>query len=186
MPAYCRKRPTLENCDPIRIRDLVKAGVFVKQNAPFGTLTWGERHVSREYKVLHFGEKTYFVLSRSNEITSFDHPHWVEITKSTCNYGGCRFWFSCPGCIGQPCGRRVTALYRPQASASFLCRHCHDLAYLSSQEHDKRLDRAVRDLDYLQELLNSCNVRRRLLGARAAAKLTAILSNDKDCVQAIQ
>jgi hypothetical protein len=41
---------------------------------------------------------------------------------------------------GRPCGRLVRYLALPPGSNLFGCRHCHRLAYSSSQEHDKSLD----------------------------------------------
>lgn len=53
----------------------------------------------------------------------------VPLSWSSCNYGGKRPWFICPG---KGCGRRVAKLYL--ADKYFLCRHCHDLAYSSQKE----------------------------------------------------
>ena len=52
---------------------------------------------------------------------------------------------------------------------------CLNLTYERVQTHDKRLDRAIRDADYLLELLNSRKVKQRLLGLRAVAKLRSFL-----------
>ncbi|NTV27528.1 MAG: hypothetical protein HGA93_02445 [Methanothrix sp.] len=53
----------------------------------------------------------------------------VPLPWSSCNYGGKRPWFICPG---KDCGRQVAKLYL--AGKYFLCRHCHDLAYSSQRE----------------------------------------------------
>lgn len=53
----------------------------------------------------------------------------VSLSWTSCNYGGKRPWFICPG---RGCGRRVAKLYL--AGKYFLCRHCHDLAYLSQRQ----------------------------------------------------
>lgn len=61
------------------------------------------------------------------------------------HFGGVRWWREC--CLtvdGQYCGRRVRKLYRPPGQQYFGCRHCHQLTYLSSQTHDKRLSALVR------------------------------------------
>lgn len=52
----------------------------------------------------------------------------VYLHSTPLNFGGVRWWFSCPRC-----GRRCAKLYLPRASA-FLCRMCHDLTYESCQE----------------------------------------------------
>ncbi len=57
----------------------------------------------------------------------------VPLSLTTCNYGGQRPWFVCPGVrSGVPCQRRVAKLY--VAGKYFLCRHCYNLAYQSQRE----------------------------------------------------
>lgn len=53
----------------------------------------------------------------------------IPLTWTSCNYGGKRPWFICPG---KGCARRVAKLYSNQGY--FFCRHCHDLAYSSQRE----------------------------------------------------
>ena len=76
----------------------------------------------------------------------------VSLSWSSCNYGGKRPWFLCPG---KGCGRRVAKLYL--AGKYFLCRHCHNLTYLS-----QRQTKAFRLLDKAQKICrklgaNNCN-----------------------------
>jgi len=73
-----------------------------------------------------------------------DLDYTAPLVTTRPHYGGLRWWFQCPN---TKCGRRVGKLYMPPGEHLFLCRHCHDLAYQSSQEHDKGLD-AYRRLDY--------------------------------------
>jgi len=58
----------------------------------------------------------------------------VPLTPTPCNYGGARWWASCPNC-----NRRVAVLW----GAPWLCRACHGLAYRSSQRSkgNRALDR---------------------------------------------
>lgn len=51
----------------------------------------------------------------------------VELSYSTCRFGGSRPWFLCPNA---DCGKRVRKLYAPR----FLCRHCLNLGYASQYE----------------------------------------------------
>ena len=60
---------------------------------------------------------------------------FVNITWTSCNYGGYRPWFLCPKCY-----RRVAILY---GGKYFLCRHCHNLAYES-----QKASKEARPLDY--------------------------------------
>jgi hypothetical protein len=66
----------------------------------------------------------------SNESDDYLYGNGVKIplTKTPCYFGGERFWFICPDCH-----RRAGILYRPGYSSFFLCRHCHDLTYQSTQ-----------------------------------------------------
>ena len=59
-----------------------------------------------------------------------DVQETVSLGWSTCNFGGERLWFLCPGA---GCGRRVAILYGP--GRYFLCRHCYDLVYESQREN---------------------------------------------------
>jgi len=55
--------------------------------------------------------------------------------------GGLRWWFICPGMIdGKPCLRRVRKLYLPPGCLYFGCRHCYDLAYMTSQNPEARVE----------------------------------------------
>jgi hypothetical protein len=75
-----------------------------------------------------------------------DYP--VRLVTTPCHLGGVRWWFLCPLSLdGVGCGRRVRKLYL--RGKYFGCRHCHSLAYRSSQESDSRVYAAVRGgLDY--------------------------------------
>ncbi|MFC1933013.1 hypothetical protein ACFLXU_05235, partial [Chloroflexota bacterium] len=60
----------------------------------------------------------------------------VLLSYTSCNYGGRRPWFICPGVKnGVPCQRRVAKLYA--AGSYLLCRHCYDLAYDSQRELER-------------------------------------------------
>lgn len=67
-----------------------------------------------------------------------DHPEAYDLALETTRpyFGGLRWWIVCPRC-----GRRCDKLYLPPGARRFACRVCHDLAYRSSQEHNKTLDR---------------------------------------------
>jgi len=59
----------------------------------------------------------------------------VHLQTTQPNFGGVRWWFSCPRTVdGEECGRRVGKLYRTPEGQHFACRHCLDLAYESCQK----------------------------------------------------
>jgi len=64
----------------------------------------------------------------NNEKKSFDYK--IPLTTTPCNYGGKRYWFTCPWYKnGVYCGRRVGVLYKD--GDYFACRHCYNLTYSS-------------------------------------------------------
>src|SRR5215212_5846567 len=70
----------------------------------------------------------------------------VSLDWTSCNFGGGRPWFVCPGA---GCGRRVAILYGP--GRHFLCRHCYDLVYESQRENG--MTRALRRAQDIRERL---------------------------------
>ena len=65
---------------------------------------------------------------QSGEQTKIDYM--VQLTTTSCNYSGKRYWFICPlETNGLACGRRVGVLYR--VGKYFGCRYCMRIAYQS-------------------------------------------------------
>jgi hypothetical protein len=54
----------------------------------------------------------------------------IELEKTSCNFGGQRYWMKCPGC-----GKRVRKLYSPPHKTYFRCRTCYDLIYQSQESN---------------------------------------------------
>ena len=89
-------------------------------------------HMRFKYKVREYG----------GEWESIEQNVWFE--RTSCNYGGHRTWFRCPGC-----NRRVGVL--SGNGRLFLCRHCYDLPYGSQQE--TRIDRMIRARSKLESVI---------------------------------
>lgn len=53
---------------------------------------------------------------------------YIHLEATAPNYGGLRWWFSCPRCE-----RRSAKLYLPPRQDLFACRTCHRLSYESAQ-----------------------------------------------------
>ena len=175
-----RTRMTVEECHSLRVRDLVAAGVFTSQNAGFGTISWSNgEDSSMTFRVVELYEKVFFLLFSALKADSFPPCQWLQVIKSA-GSNDCFRWFSCPGLIDKPCGRQVNALYRPPGATLFACRHCFELTYSSVQKHDKRVDLAVRNPDYILQLLRSPKKRHQLLGVAAATKLQTRLRRSVD------
>lgn len=64
-----------------------------------------------------------------------DYEYLAQISATQPNYGGVRYWWICPN---TSCNRRVRILYLH--NGYFLCRHCQNLTYKSSQAGDDLTD----------------------------------------------
>jgi len=110
------------------------------------TLTWSrnkEKVASIQFFVrtaVQFPTKPNITLrykSRTNgaDWQSMDYP--IELQTTNCNFGGIRYWFTCP-----ECSKRVCVLYNGEI---FKCRTCLGLVHKSRNE--SALDQAIRRLD---------------------------------------
>ena len=66
-----------------------------------------------------------------------EHCYNIDLSWTSCNYGGYRPWFICPV---KKCTHRVAKLYL--ADTFFACRHCYKLVYFSQLQTSE--DRAIR------------------------------------------
>ena len=123
-----RKKTTVERSLAVEIRDFrSKLGT----NSG-GTLTWGNK------SSVH-----YFVTSGDGWATVTLHYRWdsedvripIALQTTPMQFGGNRWWFTCPLIVGGvACNRRCGKLYLPPGSRYFGCRTCHGLTYRSCQE----------------------------------------------------
>jgi hypothetical protein len=88
-----------------------------------------------------------------NRVGMPDQP-LILINSSTDLGGGIRYWIVCPGC-----SRRAAKLYEPWEMAEYKCRSCHNLIYRAQKEHDKRVDRLLKDPLLLHELSLNRNLK---------------------------
>lgn len=108
-----------------------------------------------------------YTITRAGEKRDLDYK--APLCQTPQHLGGVRWWFICPV---RGCGRRVRKLYLPLVGTGtiFACRHCHDLAYESSQEHDKGMDAyrhmGLNDLDRLMSAMQGADALRVLQVAR--------------------
>ncbi len=100
-------------------------------------------------------DKTPLVLLRHGVLSTGGAENTVEYTieliRTACNYGGYRYWFTCPVVKdGVYCGNRACKLYIPRGGKYFGCRECYDLTYESCQtshKHDRVFDHIPDGLD---------------------------------------
>jgi hypothetical protein len=59
----------------------------------------------------------------------------IQLQTTPAQFGGRRWWFTCPLIVGGvACNCRTGKLYLPPGARYFGCRHCHRLTYRSCQE----------------------------------------------------
>ena len=143
--AYHEKRRTVEECWTMSISDVVRT-LYPQTFGPASGTLCPIKPASRKKRaspvrcVLEVGDGTTPLLRLSYEIGDRGLiEHWgqevVRLQTTKPNFGGVRWWFSCPRLLdGEECGRRVGKLYRPPSSRYFSCRRCLDLTYESCQK----------------------------------------------------
>jgi hypothetical protein len=131
------KKSTTNECQSIDVRylhrnDLLQPGrSFSLRWSRAGRQTGSIGGVTQDDRV------TFFYRHRRGSGGDWeDVKETVSLEWTSCNFGGERPWFLCPGA---GCGRRVAVLYGP--GRYFLCRHCYDLTYQS--QRDNKMYRAL-------------------------------------------
>ena len=114
-----------EHCMSLDVRQLNRKGCLEPWQG--GSLEW-QNGCNIVIETKPEAIELFYGISR-NEQPREDVHIKVPLSWSSCNYGGKRPWFICPG---KGCGKRVAKLYL--AGKYFLCRHCHDLVYSSQRE----------------------------------------------------
>ncbi len=118
-------KPLVEDCLSLDVRYLNREGCLTPGKSSY--LEWrGGNNIVIETTMEAI--ELFYGISRNEQPREDVHIE-VPLSWTSCNYGGKRPWFICPG---KGCGRRVAKLYL--AGKYFLCRHCHDLVYSSQRE----------------------------------------------------
>lgn len=123
----------------LRISPLKKEGYLTRSLA--GTVRWGEEDKTSALRLESHMEEyhpyirlLYSQTDDEGNKQSFDYK--IFLHRTTCNYGGYRYWFMCPlARSGMTCGRLSTVLYK--AGNYFGCRRCYNLTY-QSRKHNSR------------------------------------------------
>ena len=140
-------KTTVDRCRVLDVNDLNREGLLAPGAS--GTATWTRTRDGEEEEVASIGYRRtsmpegedaltiYYTITRRDDETE-RVEYRAPLTYTECNFGGERPWFVCPGIVNDTaCERRVGKLYKPPGADLFLCRHCHDLAYESSQKSGK-------------------------------------------------
>ena len=179
-------RKTVEECTSISISDLLNRGIFEKKRGYL--VPWSPYALGREVSSIAYWVKTGPEGNIFLQV-SYKMPSWfydikvpldyvIELTTTTCNFGGKRHWFICPLRInGLPCRRRVGKLYLPPGEKYFGCRSCYNLTYQSCKEHqsykghDKRVDALMENPDLLSDYIESHDPKHLKLAVKACGNL---------------
>ena len=123
----CGKKTTTEECRVLDVNGLARDGAL--RVGAMGLLSWtnlftGERTASVGFSVRGIDDKRVLRFSyRWND--SEDVFVRIRLQTTRPNFGGRRWWFTCPSI----CKRRVRKLYLPPGRAEYGCRNCHDLTH---------------------------------------------------------
>lgn len=100
----------------------------------------------------------------------------IALQSTTPNFGGIRFWLTCPRCR-----RRARTLFATQRELQPACRRCHGLQYISAQTHDARVDALRKDEAKMFATLfdSSGTLLARLRRIRLAAKAVTAIERDQ-------
>jgi hypothetical protein len=188
------KKRTVEESLTLRIGDLGLPGALDHKNLS-GSLSWTlplEKTFGVSYK-LDYGfrmNESGLVLRLIPDAAlgrTLPGAQEISIKDAKCNFGGQQFWFLCPGLwvkfFGDPyhksCGRGRADLYLPDGAVAFACRGCHNLTYESTQKHDQRIDRLLRNPDLITYLRGSWNDPEHLLAVKAADQQVSRMNRRK-------
>jgi hypothetical protein len=141
------KKRVVDNCLQLDILNFIKKGLISGHHAS-GTVRWdnltGEVSPSITFEIFPMGDglqifRISYRVENLGEVQNLQYD--IKLVSSRPYFGGRRWWFICPLIVNdRVCKRRVRVLYLPPSEIYFGCRHCHNLTYRSSQEHDKRVD----------------------------------------------
>ena len=84
------------------------------------------------------GDNSVEVIARRDDIEIFRQN--LFFVKTPVTNGGSRYWFRC-----YICKKKVAKLYLPPKGRRYACRKCHNLTYRSQKEHDKTLDKYLKN-----------------------------------------
>ena len=137
-----------EDCMSLDSRIMAKLGIFRCENV--GTWEWHDI-TFKEMKsgISYWYDYDFEVLTLGYIIETEKFKYGVDVVKTSCNFGGVRYWFKCPFCL-----QRIAKLYCK--NFMFLCRECHSLNYDSQQcskrirsEKENDVKRAIHENTYI-------------------------------------
>jgi hypothetical protein len=126
------KKSTVEESLTLAMRDF-RGRLHPRSSGTFVWTRAGGRKSSLGYRVAWGDEPIITLHYRWRDSEDVEIP--IHLQSTPTQFGGERWWFSCPLAVrGVACDRRAGKLYLPPGSRYFGCRRGHDLTYRSSQE----------------------------------------------------
>ncbi len=137
---YFDAKTAVEQATQLSIFKVKEFGLLKGYSA--STLTWTHKASGKQDSIgiivdiedEPYVKVNYTVTDRSTgEETDYDYR--INLTTTSCYFGGVRYWFICPLSVnGVYCGRRTGTLYLASGGNYFGCRHCYNLSYESRNE----------------------------------------------------
>ena len=137
--AWHTPKDTVEDSLTLSMPSLLRAGFFkglgYDGNYESGSILWKNAYSDKvtssvSYSLSGVYLHLNFTVTIRGEKRSISQT--IELQYTVPNFGGKRWWFTCP-----LCRRRVGKLHVPPSGIYFWCRHCYDLTYKSCQESHK-------------------------------------------------
>ena len=108
---------TVEDCLALDTNRLARGGWF--RGLTSGNITWTNgSQISLSYRQPHL----HLSYTRNGE----PMRQTIHVEAAPCNFGGWRYYFTCPGCQNRRYKLRL-------GGNGFYCRHCYQLPYYSQQ-----------------------------------------------------
>lgn len=130
------KKEIVEHSRPIDASSLTRRGILGPGLFRSGGLQWvnvssGQAQSSIGYEVSTDWNAGTLRLRYTFTESGDSMDYSIELQTTRPQYGGIRWWFTCPVARGggETCGRRVQKLYLPSGRRYYGCRHCYDLSY---------------------------------------------------------
>lgn len=143
-PMWKDRKTTVEECSRLPIKYFTDNNIIGPERWASGTLYWkkpstGETTSSLGYEVdtrnmaqPRIRLRYTITWRRSGEKEDLDY--WVGLQTTPCNFGGVRWWFTCPLASRRAYNRRCGVLYLPPGQKYYGSREGYDLTYQSAQE----------------------------------------------------
>jgi hypothetical protein len=132
----------VERCLKLSVFDLKRLGLLDNPGYTNASFRWGGSSVGYELWIEDRGGLLRLSYTLTNGWTDRkeDIDQQINLTTTSCNLGGYRYWFRCPSC-----NKRVGCLY---GDKRFLCRKCNDLIYRSSLNSNSSFSYFAKMFDY--------------------------------------